>query len=121
VHAGRILGKPCDAADARDMLRAFRNASHETLTGVCLLDLVSGDLETLVDSARVTLGRISDDEIEDYVRSGQWKGKAGGYNLIERQQAGWPIECEGDPTTVMGLPMKRLKTLLHNDRERTKT
>jgi septum formation protein len=59
----------------------------------------------------VTWGDVDDDAIDEYVASGQWRGKAGGYNLEERLEAGWPIECEGDPTTVMGLPMRRLAAM----------
>ena len=50
--------------------------------------------------------------IYSYVAGGEWRGKAGAYNLSERIQAGWPIECKGDPTTVMGLPMRKLSRLL---------
>jgi predicted house-cleaning NTP pyrophosphatase (Maf/HAM1 superfamily) len=46
------------------------------------------------------------------VDSGQWAGKAGAYNLSERLEAGWPIEYEGDPTTIMGLPMRALMARL---------
>lgn len=60
------------------------------------------------DRAVVRVGPISDEQIEAYVASGNWRGKAGAYNLSERIEAGWPIECLGDPTTVMGLPMRRL-------------
>jgi len=62
----------------------------------------------VADRAVVRVGPISDEQIEAYVASGEWRGKAGAYNLSERIEAGWPIECLGDPTTVMGLPMRRL-------------
>ena len=55
---------------------------------------------------------LDDGEIERYVSAGGWRGKAGGYNLAERLAAGWPIRCEGDPTSVMGLPMARVAPLL---------
>ena len=42
------------------------------------------------------------------MESGMWQGKAGGYNLSERHSAGWPLTWQGDPTSVMGLPMHRL-------------
>lgn len=64
------------------------------------------------DSTIVSMGMPSDSELGAYLDSGSWKGKAGGYNLSERIDAGWPIEFEGDPTTVMGLPMRRLIPLL---------
>lgn len=90
------------------MLFAMRNREHVTMTGVCLIDLSTGQRHLLFDQATVHIGAVSDSAIDDYVASGQWSGKAGGYNLSERQAAGWPLTCTGDPTTVMGLPMLRL-------------
>lgn len=111
VHGCEALGQPRDADDARRMLRCLRNAQHQTITGVCLISLATGERTLLFDSATVTVGDVTDDEIEQYVASGEWRGKAGAYNLSERIAAGWPIACAGDPATVMGLPMRRLKKL----------
>lgn len=56
--------------------------------------------------------QLSEDEIAEYVRSDRWRGKAGGYNFVERLSAGWPLRCHGDPTSVTGLPMRRLGPIL---------
>jgi septum formation protein len=40
-----------------------------------------------------------------------WRGKAGGYNLSDRIEAGWPLHCDGEPETVMGLSMDLLEQL----------
>lgn len=64
------------------------------------------------DSARVRLGPISAVQLEEYLDSGLWQGKAGGYNLAERQAAGWPVQYDGDPTTIMGLPIQKLTRVL---------
>jgi septum formation protein len=66
------------------------------------------------DAARVTMGALSDSDLENYLASGQWHGKAGGYNLLERIDAGWPLTYQGDPTTIMGLPMNRLVDRLNS-------
>jgi septum formation protein len=60
------------------------------------------------DFAIVTLGDLSDEDIERYLAGEEWRGKAGAYNFSERLNAGWPITCTGDETTVMGLPMNAL-------------
>ena len=114
VRDDEILGQPCNADDARRMLRLLRNAEHETITGVCLIDLArGGGARTLLfDRARVRVGNLTNEQIEHYIASGDWRGKAGAYNLSERIDAGWPIECAGDPDTVMGLPMRKLKAIL---------
>lgn len=108
VHRRRVLGQPTDADHARAMLRGLRDADHEVVTGVCLIDLSGGDRSVFFDRAVVRVGHLGDDEIDRYVESGSWRGKAGGYNLAERIEAGWPLRCDGDPATVMGLPMRRL-------------
>ena len=117
VHDERILGQPASAGEARRMLVALRDETHETITGVCLISLADSRRWLLVDRATVRYGHVSDREIDRYVRSGEWRGKAGAYNLQDRLSAGWPLECEGDPATVMGLPMRRLGPWLARVRE----
>lgn len=111
VKDGRMIGKPVDGADARRILQRLSAGSHEVLTGAALVSVESGR-EIFVDATRVRVGALAEDVIEDYVESGGWQGKAGAYNLAERLDAGWPIEFEGDPGTIMGLPMRRLSPRL---------
>jgi septum formation protein len=108
VHHGAMMGQPTDAADVRRMIVAMRDDVHDVVTGVALLDPVTGRRELFVDRAVVRVGHVSDSEIDAYVASAQWRGKAGAYNLSERIAAGWPIEYDGDPGTIMGLPMRKL-------------
>ena len=108
VHDGAIFGQPVDAAHAARMLRAMRERRHVTMTGVTVVDAATGARWFLTDATAVTWGAVSDDAIDAYVASEQWRGKAGAYNLEERVADGWPITVDGDPDTVMGLPMQRL-------------
>jgi len=108
----RPVGKPRDAAEAAEFLRSWRGRPHRTVTGVCVL--ADGRRSLFSDAATVEVGPLEEGEIERYVASGDWRGKAGGYNLAERIAAGWPIRCEGDPTSVMGLPMARVAPLLRS-------
>ncbi|RMH09813.1 MAG: septum formation protein Maf [Planctomycetota bacterium] len=112
VMDGKIIGQPVDEEDARRILELFRDAEHEVLTGVALLNTRTGQRDLFVDVARVRVGHITDEQIDTYLASGQWRGKAGAYNLSERLEAGWPITFEGDPTSIMGLPMGVLTTRL---------
>ena len=102
----RPVGKPSDVADARRMILEFEGRSHRVCTGVCVLDRASGTRRMAVDSAIVALGALPAGELDRYLGSGEWKGKAGAYNLADRQAAGWPLRCDGDPETVMGLPSR---------------
>lgn len=108
VVDGVVLGQPTDDADARRMIEAVRGRSHWTMTGVCLVDPAADRRMFAVDAAAVDVGDVGDEQIEQYISSGDWRGKAGAYNLAERIEAGWPITCADDPATVMGLPMRKL-------------
>ena len=105
---GQLIGQPRDADHAVEILRSFVGVPHSVVTGVALIDPVTQRREMFSDGASVTWGHVSDADIDAYVASGQWQGKAGAYNLRERLEAGWPIEFTGDPTSIMGLPMQAL-------------
>lgn len=103
---GTVMGQPKDAPHAASMINALSNGSHDVLTGVALV--AHNWRELFVDTSTVTVGTIPTEQIQRYVNSGEWQGKAGGYNLRDRVNAGWPIEVAGDPLSVMGLPVTRI-------------
>jgi len=118
VDGLRVIGKPADAAEARSMVASFRGRTHRVVTGLCVVDRASGARTIRSDAADVSLGALSDGEIERYAASGDWRGKAGGYNYADRAAAGWPLACAGDPETVMGLPSRIVLGILGRERPR---
>jgi nucleoside triphosphate pyrophosphatase len=110
---GSLMGTPTDEADARRMLEVMSDATHQVVTGVALAaHAAEGDrCESFADAAAVHLGPLSGRDIDAYLATGRWRGKAGAYNLFERMDH-WPIEVEGDPTAVVGLPMRMLASAL---------
>ena len=119
---GTLVGTPTSAIEAEDMIRSFMGVEHDVLTGVAIVDMRDWPgspqavplrrRRVLVDVAKVRMGTLSETELRTYIDSGHWQGKAGGYNLSERLAAGWPLEFDGDRTTIMGLPMGRLTNVL---------
>ena len=111
VLHNHVFGQPKDGEDAKSMLQAMTNREHHVYTGWCI---VKGDdyLESGCDIAAIHIGNLSKQLIDTYIESDHWKGKAGGYNVLEQIEAGWPIRVEGDMTGVMGLPMQILEPLL---------
>lgn len=107
VQEGRIIGQPSDRAHAHAMIIAMSDAEHEVLTGIAIIDPITGRRELFIDRSVVRVGSIPEQEIQAYLDSDQWVGKAGGYNITERLAAGWPITFDGDETSIVGLPMTR--------------
>lgn len=103
-HDGEALGKPRDAAEARDMLRQLRGDSHEVVTAVALLP--AGDTSALVRHAitRVRMREYADEEIEASIARGDPFDKAGAYAIQDPLFE--PVESyEGCYCNVVGLPL----------------
>lgn len=108
VHKnGEILGQPSDREDASRIVSTLIRGEHRVLTGVCVI--AEGERVWFVDRSVVRVGEVTPQQIETYLGTDGWRGKAGGYNLHERIADGWPIEYQGEDTSIMGLPMHRLK------------
>ncbi len=113
-HDGSLHGQPADRDAARQMIRSFVLNTHDVVTGVALLRVREDKVITFADTVAVTFGPLDKAQLDDYVLGDRWKGKAGGYNLFDRQAAGWPITLapDADPTTVVGLPMRKVVAAL---------
>ena len=103
-----ILGQPQNADEARSMIHMLRNRAHDVYTGWCIKTIHGNRSSFGCETTVVSIGMISNEDIDTYIQSGKWQGKAGGYNLSEQLVAGWPLTWQGDPTSVMGLPIERL-------------
>jgi septum formation protein len=110
---GAVLGKPKDEFDARAMIESLAGRGHGVITGWCLMG-PDGACRVGRDVAWIVIGDIPGDDLDRFIESGAWRGKAGGYNLPEVVARGWPIRCEGDPETVVGLPLRRLEPMLRD-------
>lgn len=112
VHNGMIIGQPADDGHAQEILAQMRRDDHDVLTGICMIDLSTSERTIIFDRATVRMGDITDAQIAAHLECGAWRGKAGAYNYDDQVAVGWDLDCLGDTTTVTGLPMKRLETLL---------
>ena len=111
----RILGKPADADQARQMLAALSGRSHRVLTAVVL----GTDRTTLaaLSVSRVQFATLSAADIDAYIASGQPFGKAGAY-AIQSQMAGSVAHIAGSYSGIMGLPLFETAYLLRQARVR---
>jgi septum formation protein len=108
---GQILGKPKDADDARRMLRLFSGKTHEVLTALCVINIPAGKESLHVEKTRVQFLKMSEDEIESYIRTGEPFDKAGAYG-IQGIAGRFATRVEGCYFNVLGLPLSCLWTTL---------
>ena len=101
---GKAFGKPTSTADWREQLRALRGHTHTLTTAVAIAERGALAESFSVDTRVSIRGDLQDDEIEDYIASGEGQACAGGY-MAERRGA-WLVErVEGDWQNVIGLPV----------------
>ena len=109
---GEMFGKPDSDNDARRMLAALSGRDHWVKTGICIL--ASERQRTAVQSTKVTFATLSEQEIHDYIRSGEHRDKAGAYG-IQGRASRYVTSIEGCYHNVVGLPValvyEYLKTL----------
>jgi septum formation protein len=109
---GAILGKPGSHENSFKQLRACSGRRVEFLTGLCLLESESGELQTIVEPFAVVFRELSDAQINRYLEraqpfdcAGSFKAEGLGIALFEKLEG-------GDPNTLIGLPLIQLVTLL---------
>ena len=110
VLEGKVLGKPVDEEDAKTMLASLSGRTHQVYTGVALFYVKKGTVEkreTFHECTDVTMVSMSEQEIADYVASGDPLDKAGAYG-IQGKFAAYIKGIEGDYNNVVGLPVARL-------------
>jgi septum formation protein len=106
-----ILGKPASSVDAKRMLRSIGGRVHEVHTGLALLQISGTQQRVVEEITRVHFMHLNDQEIEDYIATGEPFDKAGAY-AIQGIGGRYVTRIEGCYFNVMGLPLTRLWTLL---------
>jgi len=107
---GEILGKAPGPQQAAEMLNKLSGTRHEVITGVALLG--PGHWRMIASEiTHVTMRTITPAEINGYVESGEWRGKAGSYAIQETGDR-FVVNVEGSFSNVVGLPMELVARIL---------
>jgi len=102
VLEAAIFGKPADAAEAAEMLGRLSGRRHEVITAYHIR--YRGTVIERAVTTAVTFRLLAPAEVEAYVASGEWRGKAGGY-AVQGIAALFATELRGSLTNVIGLPL----------------
>ncbi|MBU3839664.1 MAG: septum formation protein Maf [Candidatus Ruminococcus intestinipullorum] len=114
VQDGKVLGKPKDRANAFEMLHSLQGKAHQVYTGIAVLNYdESGQVNVHNDVVKteVYVHAMSEEEIKNYIATGECDDKAGGYG-IQGKFAVFIEKIEGDYYNVVGLPISHLYQIL---------
>lgn len=113
VIDGELLGKPADEAEARARLERLSGRSHDVLGGLVLLDVAPGNPQREragVARSTVTFRDLAPSMVELYLRSGEWRDRAGAY-AVQGLGSILVARVDGDVANVIGLPVTLLTEL----------
>jgi septum formation protein len=109
----RILPKPELVDEAAQCLRLLSGRSHRVYTSLCLITPKRRQRQRVVET-RVRFKRLSSEDIESYLGSGEWRGKAGGY-AVQGLAGTFVVKMVGSYTNVVGLPLYETVALLSGE------
>ena len=115
VAVGRRILPQCELIDeASSCLRLLSGRAHRVYTGISLITPKGAERRKLVET-RLRFKRLSSSEIEAYLASGEWRGKAGGY-AIQGLAGAFPVKLVGSYTNVVGLPLYETMSMLAGEK-----
>ena len=109
VLDGEVFGKPCDEQHACKILRRLSGRTHQVMTGVALI--AGQNQQTFCEETSVEFHELSQDEIDEYVASGEPLDKAGAY-AIQGAASRFVKSTKGSYSNVVGLPLNRVIRML---------
>ncbi|MDD3486832.1 MAG: Maf family protein [Candidatus Moranbacteria bacterium] len=113
VYEGKPLGKPKGKKEAEKMIKNYSGKEHEAISGFAVIDTRSGKVINGISRAKVKFKKLNNQEINDYIETGEPFDKAGGYGL-QNLAAVLIEEIHGDFYAVVGLPLNKLYKALKN-------
>lgn len=106
---GEVLGKPAGIHEARRMLQLLSGRRHRVVTGTCVWPRPAGDPIFAATESRLFMEPLSEDDLEEYLATGLWQGKAGACGF---QDGAIPLRLEaGSGSNVVGLPVETLRAI----------
>ena len=106
---GQVLGKPRDRNDARRMLTLLRGKQHRVHSGLCLWIRPEDKTTLQLDTTTLVMDDVSDEQLESYLDTNLWEGKAGAFGYQDGWD--WLHIIEGSESNVIGLPMEKVRLL----------
>ncbi len=111
VLDGQVLGKPKNKAHACEVLASLSGKKHQVITGFCLVEVKSKRFILGHETTQVEFNKLTENEISDYVNSGEPMDKAGSYGIQGEGQK-FVKEIQGSYLNVVGLPIEKIEQVI---------
>ena len=108
----RIIGKPSDRDNAKQILNLLSGRRHQVLSAITLIKPDKNEVSKIV-MTRVKFSRLNQNALNAYLDTNEWKGKAGGY-AIQGSASSFIPWINGSYSSVMGFPMNEVNNLLNS-------
>lgn len=110
LSSGEISVKPKNRADARRTLLLYRNSHCDVYSGLTLMNREKNIVHTDFERTRINFNPFTDESLEQYLDSGEWKGRSGAMTI--ENKGDWVKDIKGEYWNVVGLPVDLLKKFL---------
>ncbi len=111
IKGKKIFGKPKDSDEAFNFLKELQGTTHKVITGLALFNSELHYVANRSSVTEVTFAKMSDEEINSYIATGEWHGAAGGYR-IQGLASCFISKIKGTNSGVVGLPIFELYDML---------
>lgn len=114
VLKGEIIGKAYNEEEAFKILKKLVGESHKLITGIAITEIQNPKIIIESDTTIVEFLQLSDEEIWQYIKSNEWKGRAGAYSIRDKASL-FIRKINGSSSNVIGLPMHKLYEILKKE------
>lgn len=111
---GVIIGKAKNPEEAFKIIKNLVGKTHNLITGIAITNTDDPKIVVDYDTTSVEFLTISDAEIENYVKTNEWKGRAGAYSINDKASL-FISKISGSSSNVIGLPMHKIYEILKTD------
>lgn len=110
---GKEIGQQKTGSEAEKTLRKLFGRTHEVYSGLCVINTSTGNMLQDYEISYVTLKNVSDEALKEYLASGQYRGKAGAYNIADPEFESFVDNVKGSFSNIMGLPIKKVDRMIN--------
>jgi len=109
---GEVIGQQHNDSNAEKTMRKLLGKPHEVYTGITIINTSTRKVLQDTERSVVYLKKVHNEILMAYIKSGQYKGKAGAYNIADPEFESFVEKIEGSHSNIMGLPIEKVKTMI---------